>query len=193
MTRSTPRTYRPLPPKEEVAKWLQYDPATGTLFRVDCSHPKSKTTGKCPVCKLPKQVGTKNKYGYLVYTLSGLTNLQVSRIAWLLQTGEDPGSKQIDHINGNKEDNTWANLRLASKSENMQNRSKYLNMRGAAPSSKYKGVCVFTSKNKYKYIRATITVKGKSRSLGSFPTEEAAYAAYCEAAKRLHGEFARTQ
>lgn len=191
MNLPVPRSNRLLPSKEEVSKWLQYDPGTGALFRIACLHPASKATGKCHACNLPKQVGKKNKYGYLVYTLLGMTNLQVSRIAWLLHTGKDPGERQVDHVNGNKEDNAWANLRLANKNENMANRSKQRTMGGSAPSSKYKGVCVFTSKNKYRYIRATITLQGKSRSLGSFPTEEAAHAAYCEAAKKYHGEFAK--
>jgi hypothetical protein len=36
-------------------------------------------------------------------------------------------------------------------------------------------------------------VNYKSTHLGYFDTAEAAHAAYCEAAKRLHGAFARTK
>jgi hypothetical protein len=39
--------------------------------------------------------------------------------------------------------------------------------------------------------RAQITIKGRTYSLGCFATPEEAHRAYCEAAKRHFGQFAR--
>jgi hypothetical protein len=41
--------------------------------------------------------------------------------------------------------------------------------------------------------KSRIVVDGKEIWLGYFSTPEAAHAAYCEAAKQYHGEFARTE
>lgn len=38
--------------------------------------------------------------------------------------------------------------------------------------------------------RAEIFFEGKRKSLGRFKSPDEAYAAYCKAAKELHGEFA---
>lgn len=44
-----------------------------------------------------------------------------------------------------------------------------------------------------KKFRAEIQYCGKRVYLGSFPTAEEAYVAYCKAAKKLHGEFAKIE
>jgi hypothetical protein len=56
--------------------------------------------------------------------------------------------------------------------------------------SGYKGVYWYEDRKKW---RAQIGYQGKVTNLGSFDTPEEAHAAYCEAAHRLHGEFARTE
>jgi hypothetical protein len=104
------------------------------------------------------------------------------RIAWYLHTGEDPGSKDIDHINGNRNDNRACNLRLATRSENMRNTKKR-----QGGTSNHKGVSWESGRSKW---RADIRINGKSRQIGRFDTELEAYAAYCEAAIAHHGEFA---
>ncbi len=88
----------------------------------------------------------------------------------------------VDHINGNKLDNRRENLRLCSNAENLRNSKP----RGG--SSKYKGVC-FHNQNK-NWI-SNITIDGKTIHIGSFDDEVSAALAYDEAAKRLHGEYAR--
>jgi len=43
------------------------------------------------------------------------------RIAFLLMTGSEPKA-QVDHINGDRSDNRWVNLREVTCAENMMNR-----------------------------------------------------------------------
>lgn len=102
------------------------------------------------------------------------------RLAWLITYGEWP-SCEIDHINGNPSDNRLANLRLASRAENSRNakRTTKNGLRGA------------------RFIKAygswegRIKVNNKLITLGTFKTAEEAHAAYCDAARKYHGEFAR--
>jgi hypothetical protein len=86
----------------------------------------------------------------------------------------------VDHKNGNGLDNRRDNLRKATQTENNRNRRK---KPGVA--SKYKGVAAH-----YDKWSATIWA-GKKTWLGRFATEKEAALAYDEAARRLHGEFAR--
>lgn len=102
-------------------------------------------------------------------------------LAWLIETGEWPASN-IDHANGNRADNRWSNLRLASQSQNIANARLY-----ATNTTGFKGV----SKRQNGRYYSTIKVNGKSRCLGHFDTPEAAHAAYVIAAEKAFGEFSR--
>jgi hypothetical protein len=121
--------------------------------------------------------------GYLQVSLCGRPYL-VHRVVYLMMTGRWP-RKEIDHINGDRTDNRWVNLRVASRSQNGANKGI-----SQANNSGYKGVhlCSFTG-----LWRARIKMKGKSTCLGRFPTPEEAHAAYVVAAKRVHGPYARAE
>ena len=176
-------SHRPLPTQDELAKWFRYDPQSGIVYRIAEMHKRSFA----PLPLLPERVvGTPLPNKYLVCRVPKIGSVLVSRLAWVIQAGEDPGEMQVDHINGDRQDNRWANLRLAEKRYNMCNQPKHRSMNGRAPSSTYKGVTVCRGR-----ITAQIRTNGKNIHLGDFPTEEAAYAAYCEAARKYHGEFAR--
>jgi hypothetical protein len=89
----------------------------------------------------------------------------------------------IDHINGNGLDNRRSNLRMCTHAQNKQNVAMTsFNTTG------FKGIA--WNKNLQRW-HAKIQVNGVNHSLKYHYTKEAAHAAYCEAAKRLHGEFAR--
>lgn len=89
----------------------------------------------------------------------------------------------VDHKNGNGLDNRRTNLRVASPAQNKRNQRLYKNNL-----SGLKGVRKPTKGKKW---AARIRHNGKLHNLGYFNTPEDAHEAYCEAAKRLHGEFAR--
>lgn len=102
------------------------------------------------------------------------------RVAWLYMTGAWP-SHEIDHVDGNKQNNSFANLRDVPHSTNVQNR------RDAFRNSKsgYLGVHRMP-KSKANPWQAQIKLPhGKRIHLGSFPTPEAAHEAYM-AAKALY-------
>lgn len=94
-----------------------------------------------------------------------------------------PEGVLVDHINGNGLDNRKSNLRLVTFLENAWNARKY-----KTSTTGLKGVTYEPSRQKW---RARINVAGKRMSLGWFDTPGAAHTAYCDAAKRWHGEYAR--
>ena len=91
--------------------------------------------------------------------------------------------KVVDHINGNTLDNRKCNLRICTKSENAKNMKKHKDN-----TSGFKGV--YPHKVNKTFV-AQITVNMKQIYLGSYKTPEEAYAVYCEASKKYHGEFGR--
>lgn len=105
-----------------------------------------------------------------------------SRVACLMMTGEWP-KNQMDHIDRNRLDDRWCNLREASVVENCYNRKrKKPNKLGV------KGVHV-DDRCKSSFI-AVIGVNGKRIRLGVFKTIEEAKAVYDAAVRKYHGEFA---
>ncbi|EKK5411216.1 HNH endonuclease [Enterobacter cloacae] len=97
--------------------------------------------------------------------------LKAHRVAWILVHGAIPHGKQIDHINGIRDDNRLCNLRLVTQRENDQNRRKARGYSWNKGCSKWEA-----------YIR----VDGVLRHLGLFTTEAAARAAYLKAKARYH-------
>jgi hypothetical protein len=90
---------------------------------------------------------------------------------------------QVDHIDGNGLNNIRSNLRLATPSQNTCNsRRNRLNTSG------FKGVRRETGRDRW---RAQIQVNKIKMDLGMFESPEAAYAAYCAASERFHGEYGR--
>lgn len=91
-----------------------------------------------------------------------------------------------DHIDadGSTLDNRRRNLRIATNQEQQHNKRRPSNN-----TSGYKGVHLHAQSGKW---RAVIGVDGGDKSLGLFATKEEAHAAYCAAAKKYHGEFAKT-
>jgi len=90
----------------------------------------------------------------------------------------------LDHKNGNRLDNTLANLRPCNKSTNAMNQKKW----SKPTSSKYKGVSLFKRTGKY---MAYIKKNGKRIHLGYFENEDDAALAYNKKATEIFGEFAK--
>lgn len=125
-----------------------------------------------------KQVGNYTRiYGRI--TLDGV-NVTASRYAVFLMTGEWPVG-QVDHKNGDTQDDRWVNLRVCSRADNMLNRSLY-----KSSTTKYKGV----NWDRGKYV-ASIQVGGVRKYLGRHSDPRECAMLYDIAASKLHKEFAR--
>ncbi len=88
-----------------------------------------------------------------------------------------------DHIDGDGLNDKRDNLRLATYQQNTQNKK-----RAKRIASGYKGAYWHAKSRKW---TARIRVNDKLLLLGYFDTPEAAHAAYCVAAVKYFGEFAR--
>lgn len=137
-----------------------------------------------------KQAGNKKfpaYYAMYTYTVSGVTTeYYLHSLVWeRMMDANVPHGFLIDHINGDKLDNRRHNLRLATRSQNEQNKRK----RRANTTSKYKGV-VKIKNRKAKCWRVTLTIDGYNKHIGTFYSEKEAAIAYNQAAYAHFGEFA---
>jgi len=155
-------------PLEHLLTRFAYDPETGAVTWK--SH------------KLKRKVGTRadrpNGNGYLNIKL-GKTTVLAHRFAWFAMMGAMP-EWNIDHINGDRSDNRWTNLREASIAQNHIN-----GIVRCDNESGFRGV----SQKRDKW-HARIKYKGYIINLGNYPSKELAFSAYRKAAQDLYGEFA---
>tara|TARA_R110000822_G_scaffold281251_1_gene402945 strand:- start:3129 stop:3617 length:489 start_codon:yes stop_codon:yes gene_type:complete len=157
--------------QERLHELLDYDPDTGVfVWRERRGAVKSGTTA-----------GRIHHSGYREISINNKKYLS-HRLAWLYVYGAFPDD-QIDHINGVKTDNRLVNLRESTNTQNAYNRGLMPNN-----STGLKGVCFNKIRNRY---QSQIVVNKKVIYLGTFSSPEEAHAAYCKAAEKLHGEFAR--
>lgn len=120
------------------------------------------------------------KNGYIYIKIND-RSYRAHRLAWLYVYGEFP-EEQIDHINGVRDDNRLANLRLVNNSQNQQN----IFNKKSNNTSGYRGVSFEKNEGKF---RAEIMINGNSIFLGRFDDAISASNAYLKA-KRKHHEAA---
>lgn len=145
---------------KKLREILDYDPLTGKFSRL--SAPK-------------KDIGRIHKIrGYHEIYVEGRLRY-AHRLAWLYMTGEWPKGL-IDHIDHDKSNNRWNNLREANFVSNGQNRKE-------AQINNELGI-LGVSKNGKKY-RARIKIGNKQVHLGTFETIDDAKHAY-DVMKNMH-------
>lgn len=111
-----------------------------------------------------KIAGTKHSAGYTVITIDKV-KYYAHRLAWIYMNGEE-AKEQIDHINHDRNDNRFNNLRESSIHENGKNKSIYINNKSGV-----NGVAFIEDRNRW---RASTRTNGVSINLGYFKTKEEA-------------------
>lgn len=146
---------------------LRYEPETGEFSRVRAKQPQRKVGG----------VGLS---GYLQIDVAGRI-YYAHRLAFLWMVGYWP-KNQIDHINGNKLDNRWVNLRDVTVRVNQENRraAKSNNEIGLLGVSR-RSVCPGN-----KPFVARLMAYGKLEHCSYHTTPEEAHAAYLDAKRKYH-------
>lgn len=152
--------------QERLKELVNYDPTSGE-FTWKIGRKKASQSSTC---------GRIDSHGYKVIGID-YSKYRACRLAFLYMDGKFPDD-QVDHINRDKKDDRWCNLRNVTSIENNQNTIKKSNN-----TSGYKGVSWSKKSNKW---LAQICFKGKRHYLGHFDNPENASTAYKQAASKLH-------
>jgi len=179
---------KPLPSAERLVGLLTYDPDTGSLkWLPRGTIPPSRGDRMFNSKHAGKNAGTVGKSGYLTVCIrergEKFKTYYAHRLIWKMVLDVDPD--QIDHVDGDRLNNAWDNLRAASNGKNIQNSKRRKDNKSGV-----KGVCWDVRRKKW---RVVISADGVHYRLGRFSTLAAAAAAIMAERDRLHGEFARHQ
>jgi hypothetical protein len=146
---------------------LHYDPVSG-VFTWKVNTARLKLVGK--------RAGYVGPDGYRVIRIY-TTSFAAGCLAWLFMTGKWP-TEEVDHKNLIKSDDSWHNLREATKANNIHNRR----FKG-----KYKG----TRKTANGRWQAMVYFSGRYYYFGTHKKRIDAARAYDSGAIKLFGKFAR--
>lgn len=160
---------------ERLLELLTYDPETGHFTR------KIRTSSRAPQGSIAGSLD--RSHGYFLVSVDA-KEYYAHRLAWFYVTSKWP-EHQIDHRNGDRADNRFANLREATQAQNKKNSRLRANN-----TSGRKGVTWHAQAGKW---LAQIQANGKRKSLGLFSDLDAAAECYQRAARELHGEFANAE
>jgi hypothetical protein len=126
----------------ELKRRLHYDPDTGQFKWLI---PFSNRV------KAGDVAGWQEANGYICIRIDGF-DYKAHRLAWLYMTGENP-RHLIDHRNQVKDDNRFANLREATKSQNAANNHKPAKARYHWQSKLWQARVVINGKEKSRYFK----------------------------------------
>jgi len=158
--------------QERLKEVVTYNPDTGFFTWSDLNLPY-RSNGK-RIGMSPSRDG---------YARIGIDNCryQAHRLAFLYMTGSFP--TLVDHINGDRMDNSWKNLRVCDRSQNLMNSRVRSNN-----TSGYKGVSWSKVYNKWSVQLWNRNTKVVHKLVDDL---ELAILVAEEARNKYHGEFAR--
>jgi hypothetical protein len=173
--------FNPLPKLEELQKVFELTDKcqSALMWKI---HIGSKKPGDFAGC-----LDKANNYWKVGLTLNGNKKTYFAhRIVFFLRTGINPGEYQIDHVSGDRSDNT-NELRLVNHKLNSANQKPASTYKLKGTTSKYRGVWFRKESKKWESV---IMVNGKNKYLGRFKCEHEAATAYNKAALEAWGEYA---
>lgn len=173
-----------LPSADVLRELLRYEPETGLLFWLPRPVESFENAMRAAMWNgryAGKPAFTADTRGRRSGAILG-RNFLAHRAIWCLVTGQWP-THTIDHRDGDPSNNRWANLRAATRSQNVRNRAS-----AKGSSSWFLGVTWAIRRGKW---RGQIEANGKRYWLGDFTDELDAARAYDAAAIVHHGSFAR--
>lgn len=163
---------------EHIRDCVRYDSEAGILYWKNRPESHFKNAGICNWWNSRysgKKIGYMRKDGYLEFAIDNKLYL-VHRVIWAVVTGLVPD--QVDHIDHNRSNNTWRNLRVVSPAQNRMNMKLH--------SDNTSGIMgVSWSKISQKW-HSYITVNKKRINLGFFDDINDAKTERMKA-ERLHG------
>lgn len=175
---------KPLPTPDVLRQLLRYAPETGKLFWLPrgpewfgptgCVSWNARFAGQEAFTALD---GGSAFHGFVLGA-----KCKAHRVIWALVTGEWP-SDEIDHIDCDRKNNKWANLRSATRTQNQQNIRAHKDSASGArglwqrPDGRW---------------RVRIQANKVGHEIGISGCKTAAAIAYAKASAKLHGEFGRT-
>lgn len=170
------------PTQRELKRLCHYDPETGIFKRILVK------TWKGEEIKCDRVVDKPTSYGYYQINIFGRPHA-VHRLIFLYMMGRLPKA-DVDHINGDRIDNRWVNLRQVSRRENMMN--------VGVRSNSTTGVTGVSARKDNGKFQAYIDVNGVRTRLGCYETIDEARAVRRAASANNefhpnHGERARWQ
>ena len=156
------RKTKPLPSQERLQELFIYDPNLGLFYW------KKPTSNRVKVGSI---AGFSAPDGYTHIRVDGKLH-RAHRLAWVYMTGSEP-KDLIDHINGERTDNRFSNLREATDRQNLNNTIQST-----------QNLCV---RRAHATARWSCRVGGKH--IGSFDCPLIARLAYEDAHAELHQEY----
>jgi hypothetical protein len=166
------------PDAEYLRARLDYNMDTGLLTWRDFEKAHKRWRGRFP----GTQAGSITDRGYAVVRIDDKL-YRAHRIIYKMMKGEDPPN-EIDHIDGNRANNKWNNLRCATAAENHQN--GHSNNRTINKSLERN--VIYDRRDARYYVR--VTAHGVTKSFGGFDCPNEAAEAAKKARALLHGRFA---
>ncbi|WP_300396327.1 HNH endonuclease [Henriciella sp.] len=162
---------RKLPSSKLLNRLLRYDSDTGKLYW------RERPAWLFKLCKYGSSRGKADSWNKRFcgqetfrrisddgYHLGLVFNkaYKAHRVIFCMMTGDWP-EHEVDHINGNRTDNRWANLRSVTKADNRKNSKLQANNKSGHPG-------VYHDKRNGRWI-AFIQVNCRRQHIGSFPNK----------------------